>query len=880
MLTEFANETLRVEVVDYHVESGYDADEPIITLYCRDQKKNRRTVEVEGFYPFFYMTEDEYEDRKNEVESDYRVRYTEKEKTDLHGEPLVKVVTVVPSDVPELRKSFNDHFEADVFFTNRFLITTGIKRGVEVPTGEDRVHVDDITPTEDIFDQKPRVATIDIEVLADGEFPEPTEAKNPITAVSAHDSYTDEYYAWILEPDTWSGEQEWELPDGVDHCEINVYDSENEMLNDINHWIMDIAPDILTGWNSNDFDYPYYVNRCLNINEWSVKDIAENVFVTKSGSAVIDNVELFDMLEAYKKMQIHELDSNSLGNVAQEVLGYGKEDIHDLDEGWKHDPVLFLKYNIRDVQAVVEIEEHEDVDIINTYDNLRSVTGATYTECHHNLSMIDMLFLRQAHEKGIALPTNEKPDRGWYYGAYVYNPSPGLHTNVLYPDLKSLYPYIMWSLNVSPETVYDSLDDVESDGYEEDDVYRAFVDRRSDEVKKETSPDESELYYLKPDVKEGFVREVIDDLVDMKYEYSGTSKYGAIKRVTNSVYGVFGDSESWGKGFRLYDWRLGESITIAGRHILKFTGEKFTGYLQENGYPNAKIVGGDTDSVMTSLPDADGMEDSLDAAFEAAKYVNMSYDDFMCDKFWICDPEMHKTEVEVESYADACFFLRDFKSNDPNKGVKKRYSQVIRWDEGDIIDDPSPKTKGFELVRSDVAQETKRVQKNVLDIVLTNHENPKEEIESYLKERVEAIENGDVSLEDLGVPSKINKKIGEYGEKHRRPMPYIRGAKWAMQNVPGESPGSGSKPLYFPVARVGGTDLPIVYSANTAEDEDEVDAIAVEDVRNIPDDVELDMDTIIEKNLKGPVNPILRTMNWSWDDLLADTSQTGLSAYM
>jgi DNA polymerase elongation subunit (family B)/regulator of replication initiation timing len=935
---------------------------------------------------------------------------------------------------------------------------------------------------------------------------------------------------------------------------------------------------------------------------------------------------MFDMLQAYKKTQIHEKRSYSLEYIAQEELGQGKEDIADLDEGWLHEPVQFIKYNIRDVSAVVGIEQAQGV--LELYDNIRSVAGCTYSEAaDSNIGIIDVLFLRQAKGRGIGLPTSMEPERGWYYGAKVFNPYPGKHRNVVYPDLASLYPYLMWSLNVSPETIYESLGAVKEDGYSEDDVYRAYIDYRSDSVKRDSNPEPETIYYLKPEVKTGFVRDVVDDMVDMKYEYKGAGKkYDAVKRITNSLYGVFGDSNSYGKGFRLFDWRLAETITVAGRMVLEHTAEEFTDQLHNMGYKQAKLIGGDsvpaneptlikrdgaveivsiedvttdddvwtddgwsgvenvikkpnrkqlytvwtkhgithvtedhglvrdsgeevtpvdaetgdallhrdisdvsvpemkmhekrawllglfaaegscgiyecesgskaswainnqnrellekaqsvlkdvfgiktkidnvmessntmklrlhknvdntstvlgfremvydgtekrvpkevlngtesvqrafvegyhvgdghiahenkkfdeiwskhkhltagltfllrqlgytvsmhvrteqddefyrvravsftqgndddligiekyeydgeyvydletenhhfqsgvgsmivhnTDSVMTTIPSADGMDETLDAAQTAAGAVNASYDDFMCEQFDICEPSGHKMEVEIESYADAIFFLQDLKSDDPTDGVKKKYSQTIKWDEGDVIDEPEPKSKGFKLVRSDTAQVTIDVQKGLLDIILTEDE-PREHAAEFLKEKYDAVLNGEVDLDQLGIPSSISSDPMDYGWseddetgeiKYFTPQPNIRGARYATAYIDGEDINSGSKPLMFYADGVSATgDLPEVYDyeerfslnapkdkpdANTREMKElgrEVDAIAVEDVRNIPAAVKIEWEKMAEKTIEDAVSNIAVTMDWDFDNLVSDGEQTGIADFM
>ena len=519
-----------------------------------------------------------------------------------------------------------------------------------------------------------------------------------------------------------------------------------------------------------------------------------------------------------------------------------------------------------------------------------------------------MLFLRQAKDRGLALPTSMEPERGWYYGAKVFNPSPGKHRNVVYPDLASLYPYLMWSLNVSPETIFESLAEAREAGYSEDELYTAYADYRDDSEKRNSEPDVETIYYVKPEVKTGFVRDVVDEMVDMKYEYKGQGKkYAAVKRITNSLYGVFGDSNSYGTGFRLFDWRLAETITIAGRKVLEHTASEFTNQLHSMGYHNAELIGGDTDSVMTTIPSAQGMDETLEASFTAAGAVNKSYDEFMAETFNISDPDAHKMEVEIESYADALFFLQDLKSDDPTDGVKKKYSQTIKWDEGETIEEPEPETKGFKLVRSDTASLTGTVQNGVLERILTE-ENPRASVQKFLSEQHDRALDGDVPLADIGIPSSISSDPMDYGwsidddtdeVKYFTPQPHIRGARYATAYIEGEDISSGSKPLMYYVDGVRPTsDLPETYQyedqftlnapkskpdANRREMKEidrSVDAIALEDPRNMPDSIAVNWEKMAEKTIEDAVTNIAITMGWQFQELVSESSQSGLADFM
>jgi DNA polymerase elongation subunit (family B) len=355
--------------------------------------------------------------------------------------------------------------------------------------------------------------------------------------------------------------------------------------------------------------------------------------------------------------------------------------------------------------------------------------------------------------------------------------------------------------------------------------------------------------------------------------------------------------------------------------VLEHTADEFVDTLQSMGYNDAELIGGDTDSVMTTIPSMELTPEIIQRDFHrmerggkpqtdlfiASEAVNDSYDEFMSREFSIDDPSAHKMEVEIESYADAIFFLQDLNSYDPDDGVKKKYSQLITWDEGEIIESPEPATKGFKLVRSDTASITGTVQEGVLHRILREDE-PRGAVKDFLKEQYDAALSGETDPANIGIPSSISSDPMDYGWseddetgeiKYYTAQPHIRGARYATAYIKGEDITSGAKPLMFYVEGVdANTDLPETYayedafSLNAPQDKPdankremkeigrEVDALAVEDVRNIPEAIQIDWEKMAEKTIEDAVNNIAVTMGWSFDELVSESEQQGLADFM
>jgi DNA polymerase I len=393
---------------------------PILHVFGRDQSYQRHHVAIEGERPYFCVRQSEWIERGEQVAEDDRILDVVSEdvrgrpETAIDGEPLLRVICREPSDVGDLRELFDDPFEADVLFPVRFLVDYGVYQWIEVPDDfGDTIHVDDVTlnlsssmvPEET---PPPRVCTYDIEVRQGGGgapvvSEEGTEqARNPITAITAHDSYTDDYTLWILAHDDWDADDSKAAREAVDasvadssdesahrnsssamNCEVSVYKNARNVAGLFAEYVVERDFDVLTGWAASGFDHPYYVNYCLNNNVNSIYELSPTGDVypmNGDGNWINSSLKgrlLVDLLDMYQKTKVHSLDSYRLEDVAiHEDVSVGKlaiEDELDVPEGepgidyaWQHHPEVFVEYSLRDVQAAVGInrESQENVNIV------------------------------------------------------------------------------------------------------------------------------------------------------------------------------------------------------------------------------------------------------------------------------------------------------------------------------------------------------------------------------------------------------------------------------------------------------------------------------------------------------------------------------------
>jgi DNA polymerase elongation subunit (family B) len=226
----------------------------------------------------------------------------------------------------------------------------------------------------------------------------------------------------------------------------------------------------------------------------------------------------------------------------------------------------------------------------------------------------------------------------------------------------------MYQTNMSPETIVGTKDDLEKSEYTEDDCCHSYIDTRKDNVKKNNTPKYEKIYYLKPSVEEGFMRKIIENLLELKDFYDGTDLYDAVKRLINSVYGIAGDSDSYGKGFRLYDWRMAESITLQGRKIIKECAN--WGTEQTGGV----VTNGDTDGVGITMGSekshAKVVNDALELEEDMTKFIREWCEKELC-------VENSTIKMEAEKLMDPVFVP----TNGNGGMVKKKYGYLTVWEQ-------------------------------------------------------------------------------------------------------------------------------------------------------------------------------------------------------
>ena len=868
---------LMITQIDYAVE-GYGSDEyPVVHVFGRrpaehvDGDADHDVVEhlrVLGVEPYFYVPTADL-DRDPVEEYDVVIGTREagpdgEPYESIRGEQLTRIVTRTPRDVGNIRDDFATSFEADILFPNRFLIDNGIDGGIRVEErrlddgeGTIQVHEGHLEPAE--VDADLRVNTFDIEVDDRRGFPE--DGEEPIICLTSHDSYDDEYVVWLYDAPEAEIPPPEDLPDyegivgdGSDlEFRVRTFEEEAAMLDAFVEYIDDTDPDLLTGWNFEDFDAPYVLDRLEELDDGSQYDLDVDrlsrigeVWRSGWGGPDVKGRVVFDLLYAYKRTMFTELESYRLDAVGERELGVGKErytgDIGDL---WEQDPERLLEYSIRDVELCVEIDRKQDV--IAFWDEVRTFVGCKIEDAPTPGDTVDMYVLHKAFGK-FALPTKGQQESEDFEGGAVFDPITGVKEMVTVQDLKSLYPMCMVTINAGPETK------VDPDAYDGE----TYIAPNGTHFRKE------------PD---GIMREMVDELLSEREQKKalrndhdpGTEPYeqydrqqGAVKVIMNSLYGVTG----WDR-FRLYDKEGAAAVTATGREVIDFTEEA----AEELNY---QVAYGDTDSVMLSLSNM-SKEEAIETSFEIEDHINERYDDFAREEL---NADEHRFQIEFEK-----LYRRFFQA-----GKKKRYAGHIVWKEGKDVDDID--ITGFEYKRSDIAGITKEVQQNVIETIVTGDDidEDMEEVKSYLVDVIARVLDGDVDLDEIGIPGGIGKKLDAYDT----PTAQVRGAKYANRML-GTNFGSGSKPKRLYIEKVHPD-----FWARMEEEEGldpqrdplygefkrDPDVICFEYADQVPEEFAVDWEKMLDKTLKGPIERVIEALGMSWEEVKTGQEQTGLGSFM
>jgi DNA polymerase I len=488
-------------------------------------------------------------------------------------------------------------------------------------------------------------------------------------------------------------------------------------------YVRSFDPDIIVGYGNNEQDWPFLKERCKKLGLHLYVDRTQtephtSVYghVSLTGRA---NLDLADYADEFPEVKI-----KTLANLA-DYLGIMKIEnrnlIEDIDfaDFWDNEDkrVDLAKFSTDNTRCIMGIAE-AILDFAMQLSNLVSLP-LDHAGTAAAGFRVEWFLIKRTHAIGELVPRRvEQPYRS-YAGGLVLQPEPGLHENIAVLDFKSMYPNLMITYNLSPDTYVSPKDPLPPGG-----VYEA--------------PEVKHMFRKEPP---GFYKEVLSYLIKVRDEIRpkmsklkpGSGEYRvldarqkAVKVITNASYGYAG----W-IGARWYVKPVAEAAAAWGRHTILTA-------IETAKEEKLKVVYGDTDSIF--------VENQPEKVEKLSKEIR----------------EKMGLEVKPDEVYVRIFFTE----------AKKRYAGLLPDGRLDIV--------GMEVVRGDWAAIAKKVQEKVLEIIL-KEKSPRKAAD-FVQQFIYELRQKRVAYRDLIIWKTLTKPAEEYEVKasHVEAAKMLRAKGWEL----------------------------------------------------------------------------------------------------
>lgn len=364
--------------------------------------------------------------------------------------PLKKCTKITldhPKELRDARAKYKYTYEGDILYDIRF-------------------HTDMLIKYPSTPEIKPRIWMFDIEVFRNFELGQsnPLNQDHILNTLSFHDNYLNEVFTIFVIDKRFHT-----LDSGVKKVgnqTVIFVNSERDLYIVLIKLLKKFNPDLLVSWNGIDFDMPFLCKRA----EAFHKDIFKHLspydiepHMRTNMSAKIDEWFIrgfvhLDYMLLYKKYQLNKRESYALDFVCNTELGYGKVDYDgSLDELYRDDPIKYIEYSKRDVTLLDDIEKKlMYILLVNEMKEI-STSPMQYFNHRNTTKLVDSLICKHIRSMPEQLVMKSKTihdgeDIEKFSGAFVKKPIIGFHNWVIDLDATGMYPNIMRTLNISPET--------------------------------------------------------------------------------------------------------------------------------------------------------------------------------------------------------------------------------------------------------------------------------------------------------------------------------------------------------------------------------------------------------------------------------------------
>jgi DNA polymerase delta subunit 1 len=553
--------------------------------------------------------------------------------------------------------------------------------------------------------------------------------------------------------------------------DVEVFDTEKELLTRFGRYIKELDPDILTGWNIFGFDLEYLqVRSVLNkipedalvwgrVKERPVEVVTKNLSSSALGNNLLKMVPMagrcvFDLFQDVKRE--HKLESYSLNNVSLHFLKDQKNDM----------PVkeIFRRYESGTPEELGEVAEycikdtelpHRIMEKLCHVQNLVEMAKACWvpmsylSERGQQIKVFSQMAYK-ARQLNFIIPTFRQtpPSDEKYKGATVLDPMSGAYyAPITALDFASLYPSIMCAHNLCYSTLVmdEAFDNLPGITYEQFGQFK-FA---------QNVP--SLLPEILMDLKK-FRKKAKKDMAaaegtPMEAIYNG--KQLAYKISMNSIYGFTGAQRGM-----LPMEAIASTVTMRGRQMIDETKT----YVEAN-FPGAKVRYGDTDSVMVEF-DVQGRkgQEAIEYSWELGERAAAE-----CTKLF-----KEPNELELEKVY--CPYFLYSKKRYAAKMYEKNKQGQVAFKKIDV--------KGLQVVRRDSCAYVRETLKQLLEMVLES-DDPLPAIK-FARQAAKDLREGKVPYEKLLMSKQL---ASEYKVR----MPHVAVRDKIRARAPGSEPKQGDR---------------------------------------------------------------------------------------
>ncbi len=607
---------------------------------------------------------------------------------------------------------------------------------------------------------------------------------------------------------------------------VEIVADEATLLQRMKEVILEYNPEILTGYFTDGFDFPYVQARAEKYKirfdlgvDYSTIIVNQGGFGDKESK--IKGYLHLDMLKFIRNIFGKDLDveTYSLDAVSRELLGHKKHQVEleklswvwDDGHNWENGSeklAEFCAYNLQDSFLAYKLCEKLLPDMME----FTSIVGLpTYDVIRMRFSkLVESYIMKRAMEFKVVAPN--KPENAEIsrrmdesiQGAFVFEPVPGLYKDIVVFDFRSLYPTIISAHNIGPEGLKCSC----------------CADKAEVHV-----PGKEEYWFCSREKK--FLPSILEELVSRRGEIKKEIKQAkarkedtsllearsfSLKILANSFYGYLGFYAA-----RWYCLECAASTTAYARNYIATT----IAEAQKKGF---KVIYADTDSCFLLL---EGKK--IEEAMKFMEEINETLPGQM--------------ELDLEGHYPRGIFV-GLKGRDQQLvGAKKKYALLRK--------DGSLKITGFETVRRNWSILSKEVQEKVLGLVL---QEKVEEGLRYVKDTIKELRSGKVALEKLILKTQITRELSSYSSF----SPHVKVAQ-EMQ-AKGESVEAGTI-ISFVVVKGKGS---------------------IGEKAKIPTEVkdgEYDAEYYVDHQLIPAVASIFAVLGYKEEEVFKESSQTGLGKF-